>query len=73
MGGRGEGGVEFGVADCDEALEAVGGADRPLGGRTGGGGFEVGGYGFQGGVIVACDNVSVTGLVGGKGRGGRYL
>lgn len=54
-GRRGRGGIEFRVADCDEALQACGCADGPLGGGAGGGGLEVGVDGGEGGVVVACD------------------
>ena len=66
----GGGGVELGVADCDDTIETGCGFFRPGGGWTRGGRFEVWQYGGEGGVVVAF--LGVNGLkIGGQEERGR--
>ena len=58
-GGRGRDCL-FGIADADDAVETAGGGAGPGCGGAGGGRFEVGGYGGQGGEVVACGEARVS-------------
>ena len=70
-GGIGRWSRELRVADCDDTIETGRGSPGPSRGRAGGGGFEVGQYGREGGVIVACSMVNALCAEHWLGRGKR--
>ena len=62
-------GAELRVADCDDAVEACCSSPGPIRGWTRGGGFEVGQYRREGGVVVAFPVVNKLNVGGEDGRG----